>query len=508
MKKLATLALCFALLTSSAYAAEGEMGSFGGISTGIKLETLTERGQAKKKTTSTKQTLPYKENVYLSGKAEAVEGTIEIKPGKGMDKSVGSGSYSESYVMKAQNKDNTVRVSRTVTLETQYIYEPSRKQATKTTTIKKWTETVTVNGQTYTLDDDASNFTKSILEDYTPGVLYYRGDVHYTAVYTTGGGNDASSVTVNVSAPIYGYEQALAKSETQKRTITIDLGDGTGYVVEETPTFTVYRDIEYAANEPTAISMVGNYKELIRSEGALSYNIIQGNNTLNEDEYSGMMSVEGNVSMDQLSYPTNLKLGGHPAETQIKKMYSMKIFDELTQPAATFSTNKVVTKKEYIKMLINMLQIELPEEKTSNKRSSSKVEEEVSPFIDLSPDDPYYKYAIAAYNTGLVDGGRFNGNSYLTRELMYVLNVRAIGLERLGLGTMDAYTPFVDDNQIGAWAKSSIYAASKLGIITPDNGYVFPKKNVTYAECATFLDQFMNYLRYDLQKDYNEKMLI
>ena len=91
---------------------------------------------------------------------------------------------------------------------------------------------------------------------------------------------------------------------------------------------------------------------------------------------------------------------------------------------------------------------------------------------------------------------------------MYLLNVKAIGLERLGLGTMDSYTPFVDDGQISSWAKSSIYAASNLGIITPSNGYILPKKLVTKAECATFLDQLINYLRYELQKDYNDKMLI
>lgn len=505
MKKLAALAICFTLFVTSAYGAEGEMGAFGGISPGIKMETLTALNQTAKKKTTSKYSLPYKENVYLTGKAETVEGTIEIKPGKEIDKTAGQGSYTETYKMTAQNSNNTVRVTRNITTETKYIYEANRRQATKTTTVKKWSEIVTVNGQTYKLDSDLSNFTKSILEDYTPGVLYYRGDVHYTAVYEPAGGDSKTNVTVSVSAPIYGYEQAYAKSETQKRTITIDLGNNQGYAIEETPTFTVYRDIEYGANEPTAISMAGNYKEIIRSEGALAYNIIQGNQGLYEDEYSGMMSVQGGSTIDQLSYPTTLKLNGHPAETQIKKMYSMKIFDE---SASAFSPNHIVTKKEYVAMLVKALQIELPEEEKSNKRSSSKKQQVVSPFTDIKTTDSYYKYAMAAYNAGLIDGGTFNGNTYLTREMMYVLNVRAIGLERLGLGTSDAYTPFVDDNQIGNWAKSSIYAASKLGIITPSNGYVFPKKAVTKAECATFLDQLIEYLRYELQKDYNEKMLL
>ena len=505
MKKLAVLAISLALMVSSTYAAEGEMGCFGGISTGIKMETLTSLAQTSKKKTTSKYTLPYKENIYLTGQAETVEGTVEIKPGKEIDKEKGEGTYTETYKMTAQNSAGTVKLTRNVTLEVQYIYDATLKQATKNTTMKKWSEIVTINGQSYKLDSDKSEFSKSILEDYTPGVLYYSGNVHYNAVYTKAGDSKGSSITVSVNAPIYGYEQAFAKSEAQQRTITVDLGSGDGYEITETPTFTVYRDITYANNEPTAISMVGNYKEIMRSEGALSYNIIQGNASLYEDDYSGMIGVQSNPTVEQLSYPTALNLAGHPAETQIKKMYSMKIF---SQNAATFSANAVVTKKDYITMLVKALQIELPEEENTKKRSSKKNNQPVNPFTDLATTDPSYRYILAAYNAGLVDGGAFNGNSYLTRESMYVINMRAIGLQRLGIATADAYTAFVDDNQIANWAKSSIYAAAKLGIITSANGYVYPKKTVTYAECATFLDQLINYLRYDLQKDYIDKMLL
>lgn len=506
MKKILTLGISFMLFATSTFAAEGEMGSFGGITPGVKLETLTSMAQTSKKSTTSKYTLPYKENIYLTGKAELVEGTVSISPGKGVDKEKAEGTYTERYVMEATNTDGTVKLTRDITFETQYIYEANRKQTTKVTKAKKWKEIITVKGQSYTLDNTKSQYSKSVLEDETPGVLYYRGDVHYEAVYEgVGNPGEEKNIVIAVNAPIYGYEQAFAKTETQKREITIDLASGKGYAVEETPTVTVYRDIQYGANEPTAISMAGNYKEIIRSEGALSYNILQGNIGLYDDELSGMMNIESSPTVEQLSIPTSLNLKGHPAETQIKKMYSMKIFDE---NPLTFSPNQIVTKKEYIKMLVKALQIPLPEENSKSTRSSSKKQVEPSPFKDISEGDSYYPYAVAAYKAGLIDGGYFNGNTSMTRELMYLLNVKAIGLERLGLGTMDSYTPFVDDGQISSWAKSSIYAASNLGIITPSNGYILPKKLVTKAECATFLDQLINYLRYELQKDYNDKMLI
>ena len=502
MKKIFAFVLSCTLLSSSIFAAEGEMGCFGGISPGVKFQTITELSQTSKKTKNTKTSLPYKENIYLSGRCETVEGTVEIKLGDGIDKEKAEGSYTETYKMTAESKDGNVRLTRNLTLETKYIYEPIRKQTTKVTTARKWSEIITVGGTSYKLDDKKSSLTKSILEDYTPGVTYYSGDVHYDAVYENA--NEAGSfITVSVSAPIYGYEQAYAKTETQKRTITIDKGKDQGYSIVETPTYTVYRDIEYTANEPTAISMAGNYREIIRSEGALSFNILQGHVGLYDNEYSGTLGVTNTPTVEQLSIPTGLKVNGHPAEAQIKKMYSMKIFDD---NGLNFSPNQIVTRKEYVAMLVKALRIPLPEEKTK-KKSSKKTEEVVSPFTDIAQTDPYYKYAVAAYNAGLVEGGKFNGNMYLTRELMYVLNIKAIGLQRLGLATGDAYTPFVDDNQISSWAKSSIYAASKIGLITPDNGYIFPTKKVTKAECATFLDQLVEYLRYDLQKDYNDLMM-
>ena len=501
LNKIAIFCISTVLMSSTVLAEEGEMGYFGGISSGVKLPTLTSLAQ-KKTTTTKKYTLPYKENIYLSGKAETVEGTIEIKPGKDIDKEKGSGSYTESYVIKAQNATNTARVSRTITFETQYTYNAELKQTTKVSTIKKWTENVTTGGKTYSLNSNKSSYTKSILEDYTPGVLYYRGDISYDAVYSE---ESSKEIRVSVNGPIYGYDQAFGKTETQKRSITVDLGDGQGYAIEETPTVTVYRDIQYGANEPTAISMAGNYKEITRGEGVLSYNILQGHPTLYDDELAGMINVDSTPTIEQLKVPTGLNLKGHPAESQINRMYGMKVF---TDTPSNFSANQVVTRGEYIKMLVTALKMELPEDTTSKKKSTKKNTAVVSPFTDVKEGDAYYLYAMAAYNAGLIDGGKFNANASLTREMMYLLNIKAIGLERLGLGTMDAYTPFVDDAQISTWAKSAIYAASNLGIITPSNGYVFPQKKVTKAECATFLDQLINYLRYDLQKDYSDKMLM
>lgn len=500
VRKMMAIGLIFATFAPTVHALEGEMGYFGGISTGIKLPTITELSQDKKQNKQSSKTLPYKETLYLTGVPVVVEGTISVKPNV-LDKTKPEGTYSESYVVKASDAEGKNKVTRNITLETTYIYEENRRQTTKTSTLKKWTETMVVGGKTYQLDQKQSHFSKSILEEYTPGVTYYRGDIQYDAVYKTIGSNAAAPITMSVNGPIYGYDQAFAKSETQKRSITITSQEEQ-FAIEETPTVTVYKDIQYGSNEPTAISMAGNYKELIRAGGAHAYEVIQGSPSLYDDELTGSMSIESAPVIEQLSIPNLPQVKGHPAESDVKRMYSMKIFDD---NGASFSPNQVVRKKEYIAMLVRALQMPLPEEDT---KSSKKKEERPNPFTDLRNTDPYYPYAVAAYDAGLIGGGQFSGDAYMTREMVYGYNISAIGLERLGIGTMGMYTPFMDDKEISSWTKAPLYAAARLGIIEGANGYIFPKKKVTKVEAATFLNQLINYLRYDLQKDYNAKMMM
>lgn len=487
------LAISFLLSAGNVHAKEGEMGYFGGTSAGVKLPTTIEYLQ-NKKTASLKYTLPYKENVYLTGKALAVEGTISIKPGS-VDKTKGSGKYSETYAIKAQTKDGSVKVTRTVTLNTEYVYNDITKQTTKTTTVGKWAETVVANGNTYTLDSSKSSFTKSIFEDYTPGAMYYRGDTQYDAVYKNVTTNE--EVVMSVSGPIYGYEQAYAKSETQKRTVKIDTGKQQ-YYIQEMPSVTVHKDLQYDSNEPTAMSIAGNYKEFIRGEGFINYSILQGSQNLSSDEKTGSTSIEQTPVIEQLALPNNIaNIKGHPAEADVKRMFSMQIFDDVP---SKFSPNSQIKKSEYIKMLVKALHIPLKDSK-----ALAKVE---NPFTDVTTTNSTYPYLYAAYEAGLIGKGQTGHSQLVTREQALVLNIRAIGLERLGMVTFGGTTTFSDDKQISSWAKSSVHASAKLGLLPQTSGYLYPSNKVTKAEAATLFNSLIEYLRYELQDDYNQKMTL
>ncbi|MGL5675479.1 MAG: S-layer homology domain-containing protein [Cellulosilyticaceae bacterium] len=498
MKKRKRILVVLAALMAATplYAYEGEMGYFGGITPGYKLPTTTALAQEKAKKPS-KVVLPYKETVYLTGKPVTVEGTMEFRP-QVVDKTKPVGTYTENYVMKAEDKGTQSKLTRTLTLDTQYVYDPVARQTTKTSEVKKWTELISIGGTTYQLDFRNSEFSKSMLEDHTPGVTYYRGDLAYAAVYnnvTAGGGAQA---TVSVSGPIYGYDHAYAKTETQKRTITIE--DGTNnYFIEEMPTFTTYKELQYGANEPWAISFGGNYKEVLRGDGTVMYNVQVGHPGLYDNEKIGTVGIADTPSIEQLRAVELSHMKGHPAESDIRKMYALQIF---TGDPTKMSPNQVVTRGQYIEMLVRALKLPLPEVEKKKTVSSKKDEVEIIVFTDIKKDDPLYPYALAAYNAGLIGNGRVNPGTYLTREEMLAMNVRAIGLERLGIATSGMVTPFLDDNLISDWAKSPVYAASRIGLVDTTNGYLLPQRKVTQAEAAAFMNRLLEYLRYELQKDY------
>ncbi len=503
MKKAILAAILTLSFTLQAFALEGEMGYFGGISTGTKLPTTTEIAQKNSKKKTKKQALPYKEHIYLNGKAELVEGTISINPSGEVDPAKPVGSYKETYTIRAQSADGSNVLNRNITLDTQYVYDAQYRQATKTSVVSKWTETIIVDGQQYTLDTVRSYFNKSILEDYTPGVMYYRGDINYKAVYITEGDDPDGQTSVSVSGPIYGYDQTWAKTETQKLNIIVN-NAGRQYHIEQNPSLTVSKTLQYGANEPDAISFQGNYKELTKNEGMALYNIRVGAKGLYDEEKQGGIHMQDNTSIEQLVAPYISNIQGHFAESDVKKLYSMGIY---TGPANKFNPNEIITKGEYIKALVLSMKLPIEEVKVTTKKKKSKKVEEKPVFSNLPETDPYYPYALAAYNEGLIAGGSFAKDEAMTREQAYTLIVRMIGLERLGFYGR-VYTPFVDDNKISSWAKAPIQAGVSLGLVRPDeNGYFLPQKKITKAESAAIINQMIDYLRYTLKTDYQEKIM-
>ena len=113
-------------------------------------------------------------------------------------------------------------------------------------------------------------------------------------------------------------------------------------------------------------------------------------------------------------------------------------------------------------------------------------------FNDL-PNDSYYRDSIlrcvaAGYVAG-TSANTVSPEAFATREQVAVILCRMFNINTNYYG----YTSFVDDAEIGAWAKPSVAAVQRLGYMVGNGAKQFkPKSNITRAEMITLINNFAN----------------
>lgn len=486
-------------MTGTAKAELGDFGYFGGISEGRDLPKTTELLLENKNKNDELESV-YKELVFLAGEPVVFEGTIEVKNGK-VDDSKDAGTYNSEYTVKSSNSTDTETADISRSLKYEVSYRKEGSQVIKDYAVDSWKETITINGTSYQLDDEQSKSSISIIQDNTPGVTYYKGNLTHKAVYTV----DESKVTLEMNGAFYGYNCAYSSTETQRIDCTITTDDWQ-MQYQLRPSVSLGKTLQYTQNEPTAISFEGNYQEVIQNRSGLSYNIyVIPSQFQYSIEPSGNISIDTFNSFEQLIAPDVSYLKGHFAEDDIKRLFSMKI---LEGDAKYYQPNQAITRGQFVEMLVKA--IKLPVEETTTTKSSRKKSVVNLVFPDVLPERADYPYIMAAYKAGLAvgrDNGQFYVDSPIERQEAIVILVRTLGLENLGLDPTPI-TTFTDDSQIASWAKKEIYAANRLGIIAGDeDGKFRPKEYVSKAEAAAFVNRLNNYMRTDLQTDYTEHIV-
>ncbi len=491
------------------YGKEGEMGYFGGISEGYRLPQTMDQQVVSKSKKSKSTTMNYKEIVFLTGTPIEMEGTLKIESKGQVDEDKDNGTYQEVYTVEIQNLKNPEEsLERKITLETRYYKkkQPYMTQVIKETTpIKKWTETVKIGGETYILNADKSEFHQSIIEDYTPGVQYYTGAISSKSYYTKGTEGAGEELIYSLEGPIYGYEQQWSKTEIQELQFVVEStgGEKTWQMAGTLqPSVTTKKTLQYHQLPNLPHSLEGTYKEVMENHGGLFYNITTYHPELTSKQKIGSVSVPSFNIFEILQAPKNLSfLKGHFAESDVKKLYSMNILDE---NPAYFQPNQAMPRAQYVKALIRTMNI--PIEEVETKRTSRRKNKEEDPliFADVPKTHPDYPYIMAAYKSQLIqgDGAYFYPERPISREEAFVVFIRILGLERLGLDPTPQ-TPFVDDRYIASWAKRDLYAAYNLGLIKGNTeGKIMPKNWLSKGEAAALINRLIDYLRYDILEDY------
>lgn len=121
-----------------------------------------------------------------------------------------------------------------------------------------------------------------------------------------------------------------------------------------------------------------------------------------------------------------------------------------------FDPNSKITRAEFATLIIRMLQY-----KTDDDTSI--------PFEDVDNNSWYYRYVVAAYKNGLINGRteeEFDPQGNITRQEMAKVIANVLQNESLAIEGDIKLDSFKDEADIATWAKSPVSLAVKEGIIT------------------------------------------
>ncbi|BBI35530.1 S-layer homology domain-containing protein [Cohnella abietis] len=191
-----------------------------------------------------------------------------------------------------------------------------------------------------------------------------------------------------------------------------------------------------------------------------------------------VLAVDQNVdqSVDQpVDIPTvDVKfsdIAGHWAEASVNQA----VYGGIVKGYAdgTFKPNATVTRAEFSVMLMNALK---PQEAGAELT-----------FTDSAKIGAWAQKSVAqAVQTGIIKGytdGTFRPNTFVTRTEMAVMIANALKLSI----ESDVATSFADDKAIPVWAKGSVEALKKLGIVKGTGNKFNPSAQATRAEVVIIL---------------------
>lgn len=504
----------------------GNMSFFGGISEGVMLPRTTEIMLVEQGTRRNRRqdlNLRYTEMVFLDGAPVRFDGTLGISTSGtvDMDNEVGTFNVTHTVESSAATAD-WVDIERDVTFRVNYRVAGSQVIFTYDAQRDNWDETIILNDTEFVLDADNSHFVISIIEDRTPGVSYYRGDISARLVYV----DDAGNVTVQEKmGSFHGYRSAWSATETHRIDSVIshylrDDPEGNPTLWEPDwqmhyqirPSITMNKVLQFVRNEPTAISFDGNFREVMQNNVGLRYDIFVAPSFVSLDflplppsgVISGVVSIDTPNTFEQLPSPDLNFLRGNAAEDDIRRLFATQI---LTGDPRFFQPEHAISRGQFVAAVARAIRLPIEEPVVATR---GRVQPDVSVFFDVPNTRPEYRYIMAAYRSGLAVG-RANSMFYfdypIDRQEAFMILIRALGLSHLSL-TPTPVTPFADDFLIAPWAHREVTAAWMIGLAEADQwGNFNPTVMLTMGEAANIINELVEYMRVGLVSDYADQIV-
>ncbi|WP_160394848.1 S-layer homology domain-containing protein [Paenibacillus sp. MMS18-CY102] len=191
-----------------------------------------------------------------------------------------------------------------------------------------------------------------------------------------------------------------------------------------------------------------------------------------------------------LERPLATDIDGHWAQRELDLMVAYKALD---LKDGKVNPNAVITRGEMIKMLV------LAMNQGSQPPMYAADEKATASFGDVTSNSQYFAYVEAALGQQLIDigDGTFDPDGKVDREEMAELIVRALGFNALAEHNGLFKVTFKDAAKTKQQGQAAI--AVGLGIMSLQNGYFLPERQVTRAEAAAAFFRFLQ-ARADLQE--------
>lgn len=443
----------------------------------------------------------YEEVVFITGEPIRFVGTYDVKEKTKDDEET------VTYKFKLTSEDPGLegRLDRTVTYKTELANHTGTGQTIGKTSVDKYRETIRLGSDTYKLED--YQFSKSDIIDERAASDFYSGNITGRKYYEYN--RDQGSVIIDITGRNTGYENFWGSTETQIvdhmiRSKTYD-EDGENswqgsYSHQVSDSLT--KSLRYSGNDASFSSFHGGYVRVTDHSIVSRYDY-----KLPDARGRISLSEEMMPNLERLIVPKFRDVNGHWAENDIKKLYSLDVFDGNSD---IFSPDTRANRLEFTKAIMRASDIRVAQEEKKTRSSRRNRVEEVSYFKDISVDHPDYKYVKSGVDKGIINGKTrdlFAPDDYLTRSQAISIMVRALGFSNRAPNP-GYITAFSDDKDIHPSVKDEIYMAREINLVEGDSlNRVNPGKSLTRAEASALIVRFLSFLEKDLQKDYRENII-
>lgn len=206
--------------------------------------------------------------------------------------------------------------------------------------------------------------------------------------------------------------------------------------------------------------------------------------TSRNSKYLAVINSLTNSTYSLIWHPmTFADVEGHWAKDVVNDMASRMIVNGID--AKHFNPDAAITRAEFAAIIIRALGL------AEGKKTPA--------FADVSPDDWYAGAIVKAREYRIIEGyvdGTFRPAQTITREEAMVMIERAMKLTRLDTSvssTDEAYliTSFKDSASVSPWAKTSVEAIVKNGLVVGSDAGLLPSSNITRAETAAILQRML-----------------